>query len=186
MNISPSLRSSTPIDVAVKRPLISDLLNVVGFHIPADKKITPEYLASELGKPPVSRLYHDSRLYSVALSFNEKYKQYTYANKSNRQDYLDAILETLTPADVRMLVAYEDEQASTGSFRKIFPTHHTYKYLMFFENHRYYDKLLDAWENRYHDKRQHGIKLLRSLCEKGTHLRTSRRFPKAKIAAKIK
>lgn len=186
MNISPSLRSSTPIDVAVKEPLITDILNVVGFHIPQDKQITSEYLHSELGKPPVSRLYHDSRLYSVSLSFNEKYKQYTYASKSKRRDYLEPILESLTPADVRTLVAYEDEQQRLGSFQKIFPTHETYRYLKYFENHRYYDLLLDAWENRYHSRRQDGIELLKSLCEKGTHLVTTRRYPKVKPVAKIK
>lgn len=34
MNISPSLHSSSPLDLAVKGPLVKDLMNMVGYHIP--------------------------------------------------------------------------------------------------------------------------------------------------------
>ncbi|XP_065215467.1 tubulin monoglutamylase TTLL4-like [Planococcus citri] len=186
VNISPSLRSSTAVDVAVKQPLMSDILNIVGFHIPSNKNMKSHHLHTELGQPPVSRLYHDSRLYSVSLSFNEKYKQYTYANKIKREEYLEPILESLSPSDVRMLVAYEDEQARCGSFDKIFPTRDTHKYLKYFEKIRYYDQLLDAWEHKYANNRQRAIDILRPLCEKGTHLRTFRKFPKIRPSSKIK
>lgn len=165
---------------------MSDILNIVGFHIPIDKNIASDNLHSELGRPPVSRLFHDSRLYSISLSFNEKYKQYTYANKLKREEYLDPILENLTPADVRMLVAYEDELDRLGAFEKIFPTRDTNKYLKYFEKCRYNDQLLDAWEYKYGEDRQKAIDILRPFCEKGTHLRTFRKFPKIKASSKIK
>ncbi|XP_026676430.1 tubulin polyglutamylase ttll-4-like [Diaphorina citri] len=34
VNISPSLHSSSPLDLAVKGPLVQDLFNIVGFHLP--------------------------------------------------------------------------------------------------------------------------------------------------------
>lgn len=40
VNISPSLHSSSPLDLAVKAPLVQDLMNIVGFHIPCSKKFT--------------------------------------------------------------------------------------------------------------------------------------------------
>ena len=33
VNISPSLHSSSPLDLAVKGPLIRELFNIVGFHL---------------------------------------------------------------------------------------------------------------------------------------------------------
>lgn len=34
VNISPSLHSSSPLDLAVKGPLIKEVFNIVGFHLP--------------------------------------------------------------------------------------------------------------------------------------------------------
>lgn len=84
--------------------------------------------------------------------------------------YIDAILENLTPDDVRCLINAEDELARSSPLERIFPTPNTYKYLIFTENHRYYNRLLDAWENRYGKKREEGIAYLKQLCEKKIHL----------------
>jgi len=40
VNISPSLHSSSPLDLAVKGPLIAEVFNIAGFHLP------PKYPAS--------------------------------------------------------------------------------------------------------------------------------------------
>lgn len=40
VNISPSLHSSSPLDLAVKGPLIKEVFNIVGFHVPM--KLSPE------------------------------------------------------------------------------------------------------------------------------------------------
>ena len=34
MNISPSLHSTSVLDMAIKGPLVKDILNMAGFHIP--------------------------------------------------------------------------------------------------------------------------------------------------------
>lgn len=34
VNISPSLHSNSPLDLAVKGPLIAELFNIVGYHLP--------------------------------------------------------------------------------------------------------------------------------------------------------
>jgi tubulin polyglutamylase TTLL4 len=34
VNISPSLHSSSPLDLAVKGPMIKELFNIVGYHLP--------------------------------------------------------------------------------------------------------------------------------------------------------
>lgn len=39
VNISPSLHSSSPLDLAVKGPMIKELLNIVGYHLPP--KLSP-------------------------------------------------------------------------------------------------------------------------------------------------
>lgn len=178
VNISPSLEASTHLDQAVKSPLMQEILNIAGFHIPANKKISDQDLAKLLGEPPVSRLCFDNRIYSISLSYNEKFKQLTYGNKTKRRDYLESILENLTPDDARQLISYEDELTQLKMFEKIFPTPHTHKYFRFFEKQRYYNQLLDAWETKYHDRRETGRDILKTLCEKGIHLRTARRFQK--------
>ncbi len=155
---------------------MQELLNIVGFHIPLNKKIADDKLAASVGQPPEARLSFDSRLYSIGISYTEKYKQNSYANKTRRSDYLNTILQVLTPDDIRQLIIYEDELTQAKSFQKIFPTHNTYKYFRFFEKPRYYNQLLDAWEHKYHGCREKGVQLLKSYCEKGLHLRTASRI----------
>lgn len=87
--------------------------------------------------------------------------------------YLDAILENLTPDDVRCLLIAEDELARSAPMERIFPTMNSHKFLKFWETPRYYNRLLDAWEWRYSSNRAEGIKCLRRLCGKGVHLKVT-------------
>lgn len=84
--------------------------------------------------------------------------------------YIDTILDNLTPDDVRCLIISEDELARSSPLERIFPTSETHKYLKYTETPRYYNRLLDAWETRYGHNRAEGINLLRQYCEERYHL----------------
>nr|CAD7397733.1 unnamed protein product [Timema poppensis] len=169
VNISPSLHSSSPLDLAVKGPLVRDLMNIAGYQIPC--KLTQGQqveLSDRLGLNG-NPLCFDRRLYTTALSRDERVK-HSEQQQNSREEYLDEILEELTPDDVRHLIQSEDELTQSGNFIRIFPTPDTHHYHEFFEAPRYYNMMLDAWETRYHKNRQEGINLLESLCSQRRHL----------------
>ncbi|XP_023290516.1 tubulin polyglutamylase TTLL4 [Orussus abietinus] len=168
VNISPSLQSSSPLDEAVKGPLIRNVFNMVGYQIPPNVSSSE---AAKIGKRyQVDPVCHDVRLYRTSLSYQEKHKQSLYANAKCRSDYLDDIIEDLTPDDVRHLVVYEDELTQLDRFERIFPTCSSHRYFQFFEAPRYYNMLFDAWEEKYAPDRVEGIARLRQLCKMKYHL----------------
>jgi len=177
VNISPSLHSSSPLDLAVKGPLVQDLMNMAGYQIP--NKLSSQ-VQSELAESLGVRagLCYDRRLYTTALSNEEKLKHVMYQQSATREDYLGAILLDLTPDDVRHLVCYEDELTQMGNFQKIFPTTETYDYHQYFEAPRYYNMLFDAWETKHTADRSQGIAVLETLCRKQVHLDTTQIPPK--------
>nr|CAD7460643.1 unnamed protein product [Timema tahoe] len=169
VNISPSLHSSSPLDLAVKGPLVRDLMNIAGYQIPCKlSQGQQEELSDRLGLNG-NPLCFDRRLYTTALSRDERVK-HSEQQQNSREEYLDEILEELTPDDVRHLIQSEDELTQSGNFIRIFPTPDTYHYHEFFEAPRYYNMMLDAWETKYHKNRQEGINLLESLCSQRRHL----------------
>lgn len=169
VNISPSLHSSTPLDSAVKGPMVKDIMNIAGYHIP--NKLTTAQQETLYGKLGVgSNFCFDKRLYTTQLSPAERTKHCDYQLIETREEYLNSILENLMPDDVRHLIQYEDELSQKGNFQKIFPTEKTYHYMQFFEQPRYYNMLFDAWETQFHDNRRKGIQLLEDLCLKQVHL----------------
>ncbi|XP_025418324.1 tubulin polyglutamylase TTLL4-like [Sipha flava] len=172
VNISPSLHTSSPLDVTVKGPLIKNLLNMVGYHIPNKMSlITHNTLIEVLGVN--SPLCYDKRIYTFNLSAKEKKKQEYFANVKSREEYINTILEDLLPDDVRHLITYEDELNEIGSFQKVFPTTSTFKYHEFFDGPRYYNMLFDAWECKYSEKREEGIAVLEKFCQLQVHLEVS-------------
>ncbi|XP_043473957.1 tubulin polyglutamylase TTLL4-like [Leptopilina heterotoma] len=168
VNISPSLQSASPLDVAVKGPLIRNVFNIVGYQLPVclgQSEI--ENLAKRYQFDPVCQ---DYRLHRMQLSFLERQKQYQYVNTQERDDYLDEIIDDLTPDDVRHLISYEDELTQLDRFEKIFPTPTSHEYFHYFETPRYYNMLFDAWEAKYADNREQGIARLEKLCKTKYHL----------------
>ncbi|XP_013166175.1 PREDICTED: uncharacterized protein LOC106116741 isoform X3 [Papilio xuthus] len=167
VNISPSLHSASPLDIHVKGPLVSTVLNIAQFQVPS--KTNLDALSST--KPnKLTGLPYDSRLYTVYLSKEERDKHIIYTNMEDRDLYLRDILSTLTPDDVRHLIQAEDELTQTGGMERVFPTNETHKYLEYLAGPRYYNRLFDAWEMRYANYREPGIELLRKLCGIGYHL----------------
>ncbi|XP_077301209.1 uncharacterized protein LOC143921719 isoform X2 [Arctopsyche grandis] len=165
VNISPSLHSASPLDLHVKGPLVSSLLNMAQFHVPS--KINMEELQKEKTVGPV---LHDKRLYTVHLSKEEKVKHSHFTELDNRKDYLEDILTNLTPDDVRHLIQAEDELTQKATLERIFPTATSYPYLEYMAGPRYYNRLFDAWEYKYGNNRKAGVKRLQELCEQGVHL----------------
>uniref|UniRef100_A0A182T027 Tubulin polyglutamylase TTLL4 n=1 Tax=Anopheles maculatus TaxID=74869 RepID=A0A182T027_9DIPT len=170
VNISPSLHSASSLDLCVKGPLVKALFNTVMYQVPpripmAEQK---EILKEQGLEGP---LCFDKRIYTTGLSKTERLKHNQFIQKDMcREDYLNTILEELTPDDVRCLLLTEDELARSAPLERILPAPNSYRYLGFTEHPRYYNRLLDAWEHRYSQNRSEGIALLQSLCERKVHL----------------
>ncbi|XP_055544006.1 tubulin monoglutamylase TTLL4 isoform X1 [Wyeomyia smithii] len=170
VNISPSLHSASTLDAHVKGPLVKALLNTVMYQVPpriplAEQK---EILAEQGLEGP---LCYDKRIYVSVLSKTERLKHNAFIQKdTTREEYLNAILEELTPDDVRCLMLTEDELARSAPLERILPAPNSHRYIGFTEHPRYYNRLLDAWEHRYCHNRAEGIALLQSLCEQKVHL----------------
>ncbi|XP_035917353.1 tubulin polyglutamylase TTLL4 isoform X2 [Anopheles stephensi] len=170
VNISPSLHSASSLDLCVKGPLVKALFNTVMYQVPpripmAEQK---EILKEQGLEGP---LCFDKRIYTTGLSKTERLKHNQFIQKDMcREDYLNTILEELTPDDVRCLLLTEDELARSAPLERILPAPNSYRYIGFTEHPRYYNRLLDAWEHRYSHNRSEGIALLQSLCERKVHL----------------
>lgn len=172
VNISPSLHSSSPLDLFVKGPLVTALLNTVRFNVPPRFNVSQQSeLMTELGLQG-HNLCYDRRLHVCCLSKGERMKHNDFTSKTitARDQYLDSILENLTPDDIRCLIATEDELARCAPLERICPTPNSHRYIKFTEKPRYYNRLLDAWEHRYSNKRAEGVALLQKYCENRTHL----------------
>jgi hypothetical protein len=176
VNISPSLHSSSPLDLEVKSPLATEVFNIVRYHVPNKISAKSEkQILKKLNMEDVSQLCFDPRLYTHDLSKADRAKQIRIcAMASDRDRYLVAALERLTPDDVRCLIRAEDEMAQLTRFARIFPAHDTHeRYAKFFQQPRYYNLLIDAWEHKYGDCRHAGIDRLEQLCQEKVHLKVA-------------
>lgn len=173
VNISPSLHSSSPLDLDVKSPLATEVFNIVRYHVP--NKIpakSQRVILKKLHMEDLSTLCLEPKLYTRDLSKADKAKQNRMiAMAEDREAYLDPILERLTPDDVRYLIRAEDEFAHLTHFSRIFPTQDSHKYFKYFQSPRYHNMLLDAWEHKYGDCRVAGIDRLEQLCQEKIHLK---------------
>ncbi|XP_020807422.1 tubulin polyglutamylase TTLL4 isoform X3 [Drosophila serrata] len=173
VNISPSLHSELPLDAHVKAPLVQGVLNTALYNVPPKLSMDKQKeLAAEFSFPPGTQMCYDKRLYINYLSREEKVKHNTFTRKSmeDRNEYVNEILNNLTPDDIRCLIIAEDELARCAPLERIFPTDQTHKYLKYNDSPRYYNRLLDAWESRYANNRTEGIALLRDYCQNKYHL----------------
>ncbi|XP_068185774.1 tubulin monoglutamylase TTLL4 isoform X2 [Antennarius striatus] len=170
VNISPSLHSSTALDVSIKGQMIRDLLNLAGFRIPQREDVIAPCSSDSSS---TSSLCGGVRNKSD-VSIDEKVKRAFYiTQRFADQDFLSTVLDVLTPEDVRVLAESEDELNRVGQFERIFPSPSSSRYLRFFECPRYFNILLDQWEQKYWSSKSKGIDLLAALCQKGVHLGTT-------------
>merc|ERR1719225_2154891 len=78
VNISPSLHSSSPLDLDVKSPLATEVFNLVRYHVPPAKmsaKSQREILSKLNMGDGVTQLCMDRRLYQKEISKGERAKQ---------------------------------------------------------------------------------------------------------------
>ncbi|XP_046753911.1 tubulin monoglutamylase TTLL4-like [Diprion similis] len=171
VNTLPSLHTDSSLDVAVKAPLIRNVLNMVGYQLPANMTVFEERQLVKKFRCP--RMRQDERIYSTSLDEQEKRKQSEFLKSPERANYIFAIIRDLTRDDVRQLIRYEDEITQIGDFEKVFPTSESHKYHRFFKTQRYYNLLLDAWEFQARKNRREGIERLKNLCGEKFHLETT-------------
>jgi len=176
VNISPSLHSSSSLDLDVKSPLATEVFNMARYHIPNRMRLKEQKEALEqMGYKDMSSLCHERRLYVKEISKLERVKHDKYNTIATlSQDTVPptGILDELTPDDTRQLVLAEDELATSRRFTRIFPTSSSHRYFKFMEKPRYHNLLLSAWEQKYSGlERETGRTLLESLCRSKHHLK---------------
>jgi len=176
VNISPSLHSSSSLDLDVKSPLATEVFNMARYHIPNRLRAKDQAdIAEKMGYGNITNLCFDRRLYIKEISKAERSKQDSYLQVAAAAESSIppmGMLDHLTPDDCRQLVLSEDELATSQRFTRIFPTEHTHKYFKFLEKSRYYNLLLSAWEQRYSGiNREAGRSLLEGLCVAKHHLK---------------
>ena len=108
---------------------------LVRYHVPpakmsakSQKEILDKFNLSDM----TSNLCLDKRLYSRELSKAERSKHDKFQasgspgspgfSTGSRQEYLESIIDYLTPDDVRCLIRAEDELVQATHFSRIFPT----------------------------------------------------------------
>uniref|UniRef100_A0A3P9M480 Tubulin tyrosine ligase-like family, member 4 n=1 Tax=Oryzias latipes TaxID=8090 RepID=A0A3P9M480_ORYLA len=176
VNISPSLHSSSALDVSIKGQMIRDLLNLAGFRLPQreEEEASPCSSASSSASSSTSSLSGNRDGSKPTVSADERVKRSFYLSQFHAdQDLLVSVLDVLTPEDVRMLAESEDELSRRGDFERIFPSPSSSRYLRFFETQRYFNILLDQWEQKYWNDWTKRIDLLKALCQERVHLGTS-------------
>lgn len=176
VNISPSLHSTSALDLDVKSPLATEVFNMARYHIPNRMRVKEQKEAAELmGYKDMASLCHERRLYVKEISKPEraKHDRFSQAMEPGGADPPSpAILADLTPDDTRQLVLAEDELATSRRFTRIFPTSTSHRYFRFMEKPRYYNLLLSAWEQKYSGlEREAGRSLLETLCLAKHHLK---------------
>ncbi|KFQ18217.1 Tubulin polyglutamylase TTLL4, partial [Merops nubicus] len=156
VNISPSLHSNSPLDVSIKGQMIRDLLNLAGFVLPSTDSVASRPQTSGSTCSLSSALKEKPKPASEHFIAEKMKAAYYLTQKIPDQDFYSSVLDTLTPADVRVLVETEDEHSRRGQFERVFPTPLSMRYLRFFEQPRYFNILLTQWELKYHLNKQKG------------------------------
>lgn len=162
VNISPSLKSESKLDIAVKvsqfaknvlpyfqifaflfkGQLIKDMLNTVGYRPP--KCYNNKTIAGKCN-------FCSSNTSQVMTEDPGKSRMF-----KDIKDFDLKILDNLTSTDIYHLTVSEDELSRSGRFTRIFPTHQSHKYFSYFRKNSYFDHLLNAWEKKYAHQRLEG------------------------------
>ena len=107
VNNIPSLFNNT-IDSFVNKPMVQEMFNIVGFHIPAplaSKHNKAFRRQLDLDKFSVSSLGYEEKLYTKVKLDEEREKEEKFGEGCEAE----SILEELTPHDVRLILRAEEE-----------------------------------------------------------------------------
>ena len=191
VNNIPSLHADT-IDSFVNRPMVAEMFNIVGFHIPSKVASKHQNIMKDklgLDKLGIRNIGHDAKIYTKLKTEEDvnKYNKFKFKPEEfNKEDLSVNILDDISPADARTIIISEDEFSQTNRWTRVFPTPSTYPYLHFLSTPSYSDHLLGVWELRYGtstEKREEGRKILQTLCEEEIHLRApKRKYVKARLS----
>ena len=158
------------------------MFKVIGYQIPPNAVNSPDRKQIACSKlniasPPFVLAFNPINYTSFAGTSNKKEASYSRQD-FDRNSYLGNILDSLSGADIRVLVKYLEERSQMVGlqynsriniltlfkhyqvkFSKAFPSPKTHSYFMFMDSLSYHDKLLDAFETRYipsciHDNQQ--------------------------------
>ena len=174
INGATAIGSRSPKIVTFFERMVAEMLNMARFHIPPFNitKVEQQDILTKMNLTNVEQLTFDERLYDIKLSDEEMTKQYEMLTMyQEEKNYLEMILENLTPNDIRSLIRVEDELEQAEDFKLIFPTNETSKYLKYFNASRYNNLLTNAWEIKYGGERNKGRELLEGFCKDKIHLK---------------
>ena len=162
VNNIPSLHADT-IDSFVNRPMVAEMFNIVGFHVSKDVACKNQKAVSKklgLEKLGIGNIGFDEKMYSKIKSDDDVNKQNKFmSDELSHEEYIENILDDISPSDARTIIRSEDELSQTVSWTRIFPTPSTHPYLQFLTSPSYPDQLLHAWEGEYgtsQEKREEG------------------------------
>ena len=83
VNISPSLHSSSTLDLDVKSPLATEVFNMARYHIPNKLKLKEQTeIAGKMGYSNITQLCYDRRLYIKEISKAEKTKHELFVQQA--------------------------------------------------------------------------------------------------------
>ena len=155
------------LDEAVNQPMVQEMFRVVGYHLPEDVDVEAICKMLNITKQTTRHFVFDDGVYRKILSRKDLDKQMIFDKIKERDDWVDAITDDLGPADVRLLIKYEEELAACEEFDRIFPTPDTHQYFLYFKEVSYFDKLLDGieyWCKNCFGKRDKIIQEIRFSC----------------------
>jgi len=153
VNNYPSL-CLAPIDRHVNDPMLTEVFNIVGFHLTSRLK--------RKQKTNISKYY----------GFSQKVLDFVPGMYVSRLKKCDHTVEeqNLKSDDIRLLIKAEDELSQTKGFLRLLPSIKNSKYLSLLEEPSHSDQLLAAWEKKYSDRRKLGRKVINKLCQEGRHM----------------
>ena len=164
------------VDAFVNRPMVAEMFNIVGFHIPrgiASKHQKAVKMKLNLEEFNIKDIGHDAKIYSKLRTEEDIMKTNKFHSENLiGEDNHEKILENLSPSDVRTIIRSEDELTQAKVWTRIFPTPDSHSYLKFLSSPCYSDRLLDAWEDKFGSSqadRRVGQEILRKLCQEKHH-----------------
>ncbi|CAK5110672.1 unnamed protein product [Meloidogyne enterolobii] len=160
MNISPSLHSSTPLDIAVKAPLAKDTLILAGIPFPVSNE-DEDFFSSLYFLTRNLKAHKDEE----HLEKEATHLEYFNENKEIRED----ICDVLTGSDLRILIEFEDELTRIGEFELVYPSTKL-NYLKYMRLPLYSNLLLSFWQKIKKEEKMIKMKEISKLCSKKEHL----------------
>jgi len=172
VNNFPSLEPNS-LDRHVNEPMLAEMLNIVGFHLPTHLPVRQQKLVREVfGLPPKERLLLDERLYSKSWKSSKEKMEDDDEEEEETVEELARLVEEskLTGRDLRSVVRAEEELNQCQGFQRLLPKPEGLRFLRYLGRVPHADKVLQAWELGPGSQSDRGRSVLARLCQSGRHL----------------